>query len=497
MILNCDIGERGAGHPVDDQLMPLIGMANIACGGHAGDADSARWYADLARRYGAAVSLHLSYPDRENFGRRTMAMSRADLHAALTGQAALLPGVRCVKFHGALYNDAAKDEALAESLADWLKASGMKTVIAPGESALARQARRAGLAILAEAFADRRYVQDNGLALMPRNRSGAVMESVEDALEQCSLLQDGQVRAAGRLHPLACDTLCIHSDSAIALPLARALQLPFTGELGPLQRIVRAPLTGQQDIGVSPGGPQDRFSFAAGQRLLEREEQQALEFILPPKLTCWHDSWVVLTGAHFAARRVAGEDEQEIPHGQVVKIRAGEQLQVGKCIRGFRGYLHWRAAGPGSDALGDQPPFVLPEKPPWSADSIRLLKGSEWEMVPAADRLTGGPWQVLPGSDGMALRLAPREPVGVRELPADMLSVPVCDGTVQFAPEVTYVLMRGRQTVGGYPRAAQVIEVDLDRLAQVRPGEWIHFEWTTLAEARRLLRLRDGYLPDG
>lgn len=494
MKLNCDIGERGVAHSVDDQLMPLIQLANIACGGHAGDAASARYYADLARRHGVEISLHLSYPDREHFGRRSMDIPHEELRASLTEQASLLPDVRCVKFHGALYNDAAKDERLAEMLAGWLVASGMEIVITPDSGALARQARRAGLTLWAEAFADRRYVHENGLALMPRSRSEAVMESVEEALEQCRLLLEGRVGAEGRLHSLVCDTICIHSDSEIALPLARALQLPLFGELGPLQRVVRPPRTGQEAVGIGPGGPQDRFSFEVGQQLLETTEKKALEFILPFQLTCWRDSWVVLTGAHFEAQLIGKGSEQEILHGQIVRMRVGEQLHIGRCTKGFRGYLHWRAAGPETEALGGKPRFELPEKPPWSAGPVRLLKGPEWGDVSDAVSLADRPWQVLPGSDGMALRLACREPAEPREIPASMLSVPVCDGVVQCAPDATYVLMRQRQTVGGYPRAAQVIEIDIDRLAQVRPGEWIRFEWSTLEEARRLLRLRKDFL---
>ena len=75
MKVNCDIGERGADHPVDRQLMELIDIANIACGGHAGDETSIHAFCQLAEQHGVTVTAHLSYPDRENFGRRSLDIS--------------------------------------------------------------------------------------------------------------------------------------------------------------------------------------------------------------------------------------------------------------------------------------------------------------------------------------------------------------------------------------------------------------------------------------
>ena len=137
ILINCDIGERGADHPVDMELMDHVGMANIACGGHAGDAASVEAFLRRARGRGVKVAAHLSYPDRENFGRSTIEISDEDLLASLDRQMELMREARTVKFHGALYNDANVDVRRARLLAKWMKAKGIEEVVTPFDSELA------------------------------------------------------------------------------------------------------------------------------------------------------------------------------------------------------------------------------------------------------------------------------------------------------------------------------------------------------------------------
>ena len=236
MIINCDIGERGARHPVDHELMNLIGMANIACGGHAGDAASVAAFTGVARRKGVLVAAHLSYPDREKFGRRSLAMPPAKLHEALDRQWELSLEKHRVKPHGALYNDCNVQPRLAEDFADWLQLRGVREVVTPGDSALAIACRTRGLVVLAEAFAERRYtvVGDAGqLVLVSRAKPYASITDLEEAVdhsrkiicrrvvETVSERNDGALVRAER--PIEAETLCIHSDSEIALPLAARL----------------------------------------------------------------------------------------------------------------------------------------------------------------------------------------------------------------------------------------------------------------------------------
>lgn len=227
MILNCDIGERGADHPVDLKLMSLVGLANIACGGHAGDKASVDCFRQLAVELGVQVSAHLSYPDRIHFGRVSMEMSWPECSKALEWQLDLLPGVTAVKFHGALYNDCVRDRDLAGHCADWLSQHGITTVVCPPDSEIAQAAASRHLDVLAEAFLERRYQQsaDGRLELVPRTHPEACIETVTEALDQAkTLMEHHQVRTLdGTYLPLKADTFCIHSDSPIALDLAGAV----------------------------------------------------------------------------------------------------------------------------------------------------------------------------------------------------------------------------------------------------------------------------------
>jgi 5-oxoprolinase (ATP-hydrolysing) subunit A len=236
ILINCDIGERGVDNATDLAIMPHIQVANIACGGHAGDASSARFFADLARGYGVAVAAHPSYPDRENFGRTSMNIGMTELCHSLDAQMECLPGVTVVKFHGALYNDACVREPLADTLADWAAGRGITRLLTPGDSALAVSARTRGLHVVEEFFAERRYTRDTRgcLALVPRSKPYACIHDCGEALEQVRrFVETGAVATVvaeapdgspvfGE-HSLTAETICVHSDSPISLHLVRGL----------------------------------------------------------------------------------------------------------------------------------------------------------------------------------------------------------------------------------------------------------------------------------
>lgn len=239
MMINCDIGERGISHPVDLQLMNYIDIANIACGGHAGDRQSAAFFRDMARGNGVKVCAHLSYPDRENFGRKTMAISSSDLSKSLDEQYGLLKGSESVKLHGALYNNAATQKDLAEFLADWFAASSVSEVLCPPCSELALACIDRKIGVLEEAFAERTYTWDSvnaQLILTPRTEAYAHLSTVKEAWEQYEQLVERKSVSAfyqgeRKEYPLKARTLCIHSDSPIALELAKRIkadgQSPF------------------------------------------------------------------------------------------------------------------------------------------------------------------------------------------------------------------------------------------------------------------------------
>ncbi len=236
MHINCDIGERGAEHPIDRELMNYINMANIACGGHAGDEKSIEVFLSVAAENGIAVSAHLSYPDRENFGRTSMNMPRTELLKSLETQYRMIGDVKAVKFHGALYNDCWINTALAADLADWLKETGIQTVITPYQSELAKASLEQGMSILYEAFAERRYAyhpESDRLTLVSRTLDYASIHNIDEAVSHAGkILRENQVdghiaREDGSVElrsvTLKADTICIHSDSPISLELAARL----------------------------------------------------------------------------------------------------------------------------------------------------------------------------------------------------------------------------------------------------------------------------------
>ena len=226
---NCDLGE-GCGNDAD--IVPLISSASIACGGHAGDAASMATTIALCLQHGVAVGAHPSYEDRANFGRRELDVPPADLRDSISRQldafamacAELGAHMHHVKPHGALYNVAARDPAVADVVAAAVRAVDDSLIVyALSGSALADTATRLGLRVAHEAFAERAYDADGRLA--PRGTPGAVLEDIPAALAQVRrLLREGVVVARDGSHVrLRADTLCLHGDRADAVEFARAL----------------------------------------------------------------------------------------------------------------------------------------------------------------------------------------------------------------------------------------------------------------------------------
>ncbi len=222
--INCDIGERGRAHPIDDKLMTLIDIANIACGGHAGDTASINYYVDLAQRNNVLISSHLSYPDRENFGRKKIAITDSELIHSLDQQYQLLPSGK-IKFHGALYHESSHNPQLVPLIVEWLIANEIKVIIAPPQSLLAQQALLRNIAVWHEGFIERGYrIIDGRLDLIPRGMSGAELTSIGAAVHQFEQLRAGCLLIDNQPVTTRFDTACIHSDSPIALELAQTLK---------------------------------------------------------------------------------------------------------------------------------------------------------------------------------------------------------------------------------------------------------------------------------
>ena len=233
--LNCDLGESFGAWTMgaDAAVMPHISSANIACGFHAGDPDTMRRTVGLAQRAGVAVGAHVALPDLAGFGRREMRVSADEAHAMTLYQIGALAGfaraagarLHHVKPHGALYNMAARDAALADAIACAVREFDASLILVGlADSELPRAGGRAGLRIAREAFADRRYARDG--SLVARRESGAVIDDIDAAVAQAlAIVLHGGVEARdGSALAVQADTICVHGDRADAAVFAQRLR---------------------------------------------------------------------------------------------------------------------------------------------------------------------------------------------------------------------------------------------------------------------------------
>ena len=228
--LNADLGEGGT---QDAVLIALVSSANIACGGHAGDAETMRAAIAICLAAGVAVGAHPGYEDRQHFGRRALELPAAEEGAQVARQlrrfaeiaAQLGAAVHHVKPHGALYNQADRDPELAAAVANATAQvfPGCGFYVPPAGE-LAAAGKRAGLQVRPEGFVDRRYAGDG--RLVPRGEAGALIcEPAAAVVQALDIALAGRVQAAtGGWLPMAAATLCVHGDGPQAQALLRAVR---------------------------------------------------------------------------------------------------------------------------------------------------------------------------------------------------------------------------------------------------------------------------------
>ncbi len=231
MDLNCDLGESFGRYTLGDDrgLLPLATSINIACGLHAGDPlvmqRTVRW----AKEHPLNIGAHPGWPDLQGFGRREMALSPEETEAFVLYQiGALAAFVRAeglslthVKPHGALYNQAARDPALAEAVARAVRRFDPGVIlVGPAGSHLIRAGQAHGLRVAVEGFPDRAYLPDG--SLMPRHQPGAVVETPEAVARNAVRLAQEGIRLGERVWRM--DTLCIHGDHPWAVENARQIR---------------------------------------------------------------------------------------------------------------------------------------------------------------------------------------------------------------------------------------------------------------------------------
>lgn len=233
--LNADLGEGYGPWKMGDDaaMLDIVASANIACGGHAGDADTMRRTLRLARERGVSVGAHPSYPDLQGFGRRAMALSPAELESQVAGQVGALAGIAAlenirlthVKPHGALNNLACVERSVADTICRAVAAIDRTLILlAPAASELVVASRAAGLPVVEEIFADRAYLPDG--QLVPRSRPDAMIHGAEACLAHVLAMLDAGALIAvdGTRIATPIGSICVHGDNPGAVAVARHLR---------------------------------------------------------------------------------------------------------------------------------------------------------------------------------------------------------------------------------------------------------------------------------
>ena len=237
--LNCDLGESFGAYTIgmDSAVIPYITSANVACGYHAGDPLVMQKTVAACKAHGVHIGAHPGYPDLMGFGRRNITATPAEIKAYVQYQVGALSafcaaaGVPLchVKPHGAMYNMAAKDEALARAVCEGiLEVNPKLTLLALSGSAMIRVARSLGLSVSSEVFADRAYQADG--TLVPRGRPGAMITDEDEAIARViRMAKEGVVRSVDGIDvPLTADSVCVHGDGEKALAFVRRIRAALT-----------------------------------------------------------------------------------------------------------------------------------------------------------------------------------------------------------------------------------------------------------------------------
>lgn len=236
--LNCDMGESFGAWKMglDEDIMPLIDMSNIACGFHAGDPVIMSKTVKMAVKNGVMIGAHPAYPDLVGFGRRSLACSDEEIENLLLYQIGALCGickanntkVEYVKPHGALYNDMMRYnniyETVLKTISKYDKNLKLMILSSAKNADYEKIAKTHGVKLFYEVFADRAYMDDG--SLMPRSMPNSVLESSKDVLERLEyLIKNGAIKShTGNILELRADCICVHGDNAHAVEIVKTMR---------------------------------------------------------------------------------------------------------------------------------------------------------------------------------------------------------------------------------------------------------------------------------
>lgn len=229
-VINCDMGESFGLYSIGDDaaLMPLISLANVACGFHGSDYNHMRSTVRLAKQHGVKVGAHPSLPDLQGFGRREMKMPREELANCMIYQIGALKGfldaegmaLNHIKPHGALYGMAARMEEVAHAVADVADVFGVPILGMKG-TCHERVYKARGHDFIAEFYADLFY-NDDGTLIITRKHDA--VDAADAATRSLRAIKEGKTRSvSGKDIGVGCDAICVHSDTPNAVEVARAV----------------------------------------------------------------------------------------------------------------------------------------------------------------------------------------------------------------------------------------------------------------------------------
>ncbi len=250
--LNCDLGESFGNYKIgmDEEVIPLISSANVACGYHASDPIVMQKTIAMTKKFGTAVGAHPGFPDLMGFGRRNLSVSPAEAKAYTLYQLGALDafcrtqGVKLqhVKPHGALYNMAAKDYELARGICEAIYEFDKDLIVlALSGGQLIRAGQDIGLRTALEFFSDRAYEEDG--TLVNRRKEGAVITDENEALARVvRMIKENKLTAiTGKDISIKADSVCVHGDGVKALEFVKKIREKLTDEkiaIKPLAEIV-------------------------------------------------------------------------------------------------------------------------------------------------------------------------------------------------------------------------------------------------------------------
>ncbi|MDY3248768.1 MAG: 5-oxoprolinase subunit PxpA [Candidatus Choladocola sp.] len=239
--LNCDLGESFGNYVcgMDDEIIPYITSANVACGFHASDPMVMQKTVQTAKENNVCVGAHPGFHDLVGFGRRNMTLPPAEITAMTEYQIGALNAfctaaqmkLQHVKPHGALYNMAVKDRGIADAICKGIALVNPDLILlAPAHSRLIEAAGMYGLRTAREVFADRAYEEDG--TLVPRNRPGAVITDEAEAISRViRMIRTGTVVSiTGKVIEAEADSICVHGDSPAALAFVRSIHAALLSE---------------------------------------------------------------------------------------------------------------------------------------------------------------------------------------------------------------------------------------------------------------------------